>query len=120
MMMICDKTLIIFNSCYLRRGKRNRLYCTVPDTSLTQGASFVLSFYICLQHTNLLFAPSLKQFCGSCCDSGMIRILLPDPDRYQFQAKLIKYTFFPRKFQYAVQNTENVDTFDTYEKDKPL
>ncbi len=33
--------------------------------------------------------------------------------------KLLNLTFY-RKFQYAVQNTENYDTFDTDERDKTL
>ncbi len=93
--MIFDKTLIIFNSCYLKRGKRNLLYCTwyIIDT----GGIFCPLFYIFLHHTNFLPASSLNHCCGSGsgCESGRIRNILTDPDRYQFLAKLIKYTFFP-------------------------
>ncbi len=42
----------------------------------------------------------------------------PDPDLYPFQPNVkINYTF-SRKFQYAVKNSENYDTFDTGEKEK--
>ncbi len=50
----------------------------------------------------------------------------PDPQHFagsrsvSIPSKVDKIYFFPRKFQYAVQNTENDDTFDTDEKDKPL
>jgi hypothetical protein len=42
-----------------------------------------------------------------------------DPNRYEFQAKekAGKVNFFPI-FQYAVKNTEKINTFDTDEKVK--
>ncbi len=51
--------------------------------------------------------------------SGRIRIILPEPDRYKFQAndKVDKLYFLPRKFHYDIYNTKNYDTFDTDEKD---
>jgi hypothetical protein len=34
--------------------------------------------------------------------------------------KVYEQYFFPKKFQYADQNTQNYDMFDTHEKDKTL
>ncbi len=57
--------------------------------------------------------------------SGLIRIILPYPDRYEFQSNewneiVEELYFFPENFQNAVQNSENYDTFNTLEKDKTL
>jgi hypothetical protein len=45
-----------------------------------------------------------------------------DPDRYQFQTndQVDETILFARKFQYAGQNSENYDIFDTDEKGKPF
>ncbi len=62
--------------------------------------------------------------CGSWSESvsARIGIILPnsDPDLYPLQPnEKINFTF-SRKFQYAVQNTENYGTYDTDEKEKTM
>jgi|LakMenEpi03Aug12_release.lakeMendotaPanAssembly.Ray.scaffolds.fasta_scaffold4387761_1 hypothetical protein len=53
--------------------------------------------------------------------SGRIRIILPDPDLYQFitNEKVDKLNFF-QKIQYDAKNTENYDIIDIDEKNKSL
>jgi hypothetical protein len=55
-------------------------------------------------------------------DRGRIRIILPDPDRYKFQAneKVYKVDFFPENFNMLSNMLRSYDSFDTDEKDKTL